>query len=430
MTALGDVVRSAEELRPDDDPRACDVAAQVVSDRAQGEAYVASVCFKHGPPRRTGVELEYTVHHSADPRRPITPDVLAAALGEHVPRTVSPESPHLPLPAGSVLTVEPGGQVEISTLPHPDLGALAQAATADLAQVIALLAEHELVLGDAATDAHRGPRRILSTPRYTAMERRFSRIGPDGAVMMCATAGLQVCVDIGEPGDLAARWAGLHAMGPALVALFANSSCLAGRETGMASARWQAVMRTEPARTAPAPITDDPAAAWAARVLDTPLLVVRDDSADWTAPDSLTFAQWVEGTGSAARLRRPTFDDLDYHLSTLFTPVRPRGYFEIRYLDAQPPTDWFPPVALVGALLSSPATVECVLEVCEPVAQDWDLSVRDGLADPGLARAAAGLVELGCAALPAAGLDEPTARSVTESLHRRVHDRTPRRLPA
>src|SRR3954470_419306 len=91
-----------------------ELSAKIISDRAVGEAYVASVCFKHGPPRLTGVELEWIVHHEDDPRRPLDAARLAAALGPYAPRTVNQDSPHLPLPAGSPLTLEPGGQVEIS----------------------------------------------------------------------------------------------------------------------------------------------------------------------------------------------------------------------------------------------------------------------------------------------------------------------------
>src|SRR3979411_2348492 len=75
--------------------------ARLLSDRAAGEAYVASVCFKHGPPKLVGVELEYTVHYTDDPRRPLDPDDLAAALGPHTPRPLLPDSPASPLPTGS-----------------------------------------------------------------------------------------------------------------------------------------------------------------------------------------------------------------------------------------------------------------------------------------------------------------------------------------
>jgi len=102
---------------PEKSGSASNRTARVLADRAAGEAYVASVCFKHGPPRLTGVELEFTVHHAEDPARRLDPDVLATALGPHTPRTLRPDSPASPLPAGSPLSLEPGCQVEISTLP-------------------------------------------------------------------------------------------------------------------------------------------------------------------------------------------------------------------------------------------------------------------------------------------------------------------------
>ena len=51
----------------------------------------------------------------------------------------------------------------------------------------------------------------------------------------------------------------------------------------------------------------------------------------------LTFTRWILD-GHA--LGYPTIDDLDYHLTTLFPPVRPRGWLEIRYLDALPAPWW------------------------------------------------------------------------------------------
>ena len=75
----------------------------------------------------------------------------------------------------------------------------------------------------------------------------------------------------------------------------------------------------------------------------------RGDS--WDAPRRAD----LRATGSTALLGdRPTYDDLDYHLSTLFPPVRPRGYLEVRYLDAQPGDGWIAPAVLLTALMSTP----------------------------------------------------------------------------
>lgn len=381
-------------------------------DRVEAEAYVASVCFKHGPPKLHGVELEWTVHHEDDPRRPLDASHLAAALGSYAPRTLVRDSPQLPLPSGSPLTVEPGGQVEISSLPQTSLADLFDVVTADHTFLAELLRDAGLVLGDRGVDQHRSPSRVLDTPRYTAMERVFQSIGPHGITMMCCTAGLQVCLDAGEPEVVAARWAAVSALGPVLVAAFANSPTLGGRPTGWASARMRAVLGTDPPRSMPSAIVADPATDWARRVLDTPVLCVRGDGERWQTPVGLTFADWVAGGLPTP----PTTDDLDYHISTMFPPVRPHGYLEVRYLDAQPGRGWVTPTALLAALMADQSTVEAVLDACLPVGDRWLPAARDGLADRAIARAAARVLALGADVLPDMALPADLTRAIVAEL--------------
>jgi glutamate--cysteine ligase len=381
-------------------------------DRVEAEAYVASVCFKHGPPKLHGVELEWTVHHEDDPRRRLEASHLAAALGPHAPKTLVRDSPQVPLPSGSALTVEPGGQVEISSLPQTSLSELFDVVTADHVFLAELLRDAGLVLGDRGIDQHRSPARVLDTPRYTAMEHVFEAIGPHGVTMMCCTAGLQVCLDVGEPHTAAARWAAVSALGPVLVAAFANSPTFDGRATGWASARMRAVLGTDPPRSRPSAIVEDPATDWARRVLDTPVLCVRGDGEQWHTPEGLTFADWVAGGLPTP----PTTDDLDYHISTMFPPVRPHGYLEVRYLDAQPGGGWVTPTALLAALMSDQGTVETVLEACLPVGDRWLPAARDGLGDRAIAEAAASVLALGADLLPGMGLPSDLTAAIVADL--------------
>src|SRR5438067_2590267 len=73
---------------------------EVLRTREQAEAYVASVCFKHGPPRLLGVELEWLLARPSG-RPPLDLETLATALGPYAPTTVDPQSPAHPLPSGS-----------------------------------------------------------------------------------------------------------------------------------------------------------------------------------------------------------------------------------------------------------------------------------------------------------------------------------------
>ncbi|MFK4089886.1 glutamate-cysteine ligase family protein [Kribbella sp. NPDC020789] len=366
-------------------------ATTPIGSRAEAEGYVAMVCFKHGPPRLHGVELEWTVHHAEDPRRPLDAGRLSKALGVHAPATLVPGSPQLPLGRGALVTVEPGGQVEISGPAMASTQQLVDDTTADAAELAALLASEGLVLGEHGLDAFRMPRRILTVPRYAAMEAAFQRLGPHGPRMMCSTAGLQICLDAGEPEQTALRWRALHDLGPTLIALFANSRRRAGSDTGWASARTEATFGTCAPFTEPPPLDGDPAEAWAAMAMAAPVLCLRRGD-NWEAPVGLTFGDWADGRLPGDR---PTYDDLDYHLSTLFPPVRPRGYLEVRYLDTQPGDGWIVPTLLITALMSDPARLDDVLAAAEPGAGRWFPAARDGLDDKPVAQAARDLVDLG-----------------------------------
>jgi len=386
----------------------------VIGSREEAEGFVALVCFKHGPPVRTGVELEWTVHHTEDPRRPLDADALRSALGAHAPATLVPGSPQLPLARGSGITVEPGGQVEISSPPFESVPALLRAVEADAAELTGLLAARGLSLGTAGLDPYRPPRRILDVPRYAAMQRFVDRLGPEGSRMMCSSASVQVSVDAGEPRDTPARWHAVHAAGPSLVALFANSDRLEGRPTGWASARLRATLGTCPPYTGPPADTDDPAQAWARLAMEAPVICLRGPGERWDAPPGLTFGAWADG----ALEPRPTYDDLEYHLSTLFPPVRPRGHLEVRYLDAQPGDGWTTPLALLSALLADRMVVDKVLEATEPAANRWLAAARHGLDDPLVRRAAREVAEIGCRSLDLIGLDPGPAARIADRLER------------
>ncbi|PVZ11732.1 ergothioneine biosynthesis glutamate--cysteine ligase EgtA [Actinomycetospora cinnamomea] len=374
--------------------------ASPLRDRATAEAYVASVCFKHGPPRLVGTELEWLVRHDDDPTRPLDPAALARALGPHAPATLAAlpatrrdlhpapaTSGSLPLPAGGTLTVEPGGQVEIASPPLPGVGDLVRAVRVDAAALRTLLATEGLRAVPRAGDPLRPPRRLLQIPRYAAMEAAFDRIGPHGRTMMCSTTAVQVCVDAGEGADVAHRWAALHELGPVLLAAFANSPVVHGRRTGWKSSRMASWLALDPQRTCPPErLGADPARDYARRALDTRLLCVRrDDDPDtsWAAPD-VTFADWMDGRLDPG----PTRSDLDYHLTTLFPPVRPQGHLEVRYLDQQAGDEWVVPLVVVAALMSDADTVARARAAAEPAVGRWTAAARHGLADRVLRRAA------------------------------------------
>jgi glutamate--cysteine ligase len=196
----------------------------------------------------------------------------------------------------------------------------------------------------------------------------------------------------------------------------------------------------DPGRTrAPtAPLSDggDPRDAWTSYALDAELMCVREpDSTDWTAPPGLSFRDWVRDGGSGT-LRAPTHEDLDYHLSTLFPPVRPRGHMELRMIDAQSGDGWIVPAAVTTALAGDERAADAAMAAAEPVwngpgpssdAHDpWLRAARSGPADPDISRASRKCFEAADAALGRAGAPAPIRRAVADFTERYVlKDRCP-----
>ncbi|MQY03272.1 ergothioneine biosynthesis glutamate--cysteine ligase EgtA [Actinomadura macrotermitis] len=356
--------------------------------------YLHGVCFKNGPPGTVGAETEWFVTCADDP--------AAHPPGARVRALVEAAGPP---PCGSRISYEPGGQLELSSAPFPTgLAALHEGLAADIAHVRAALVPAGLDLVGHGADPLRRPLFQAEHPRYGCMRDYFDATGFAGAglAMMCSTASVQVCLDIGaDAADAARRWRRTHALGPVLVAAFANSPLCAGRRTGLRSSRQGVWTELDPCRTAPVttgPVHDggDPAEEWARYALDARVMVIRTAAGEWLADPGMTFAEWLDKG-------EPTLSDLDYHLSTLFPPVRPRGWLELRMIDALPGRYWPVPVAVATALLEDPAAAAAADAAVEPVAGRWAEAARDALTDPPLAAAARACFAAALDALPRLG---------------------------
>lgn len=354
-----------------------------------------AAAFPARTPGVVGAELEWLVVDVRRPRRPVGHGLvrnLLAGIG--------------PLPGGSTLSYEPGGQVELSSAAAPDLLSCVRALRSDVAVVSAALAVEDLALVGTGTDSCRPPVRLLDVPRYIAMEDYFDRIGDGsaGRTMMCSTASVQVNLESGQPAHQADRWELAHALGPTLVAAFANSPLLGGRPTGWRSTRQAVWFAIDPGRTRPARVgrPGSPIEHWASYAADARLMLVQDGESCRALTEAVPFAAWMADEDLDG-CRRPTSADLAYHLTTLFPPVRPRGWLELRMLDAQSAQNWPVAVAVTTALLDDPAAADGAREACEPVRGRWRQAARDGLADHPLATAARSCFALALDALPRLG---------------------------
>jgi glutamate--cysteine ligase len=367
--------------------------------------HIGESCLDHGSVGRVGLEVEAHCFDLADPmRRPDWAELSDAIAG--VP----------PLPGGSAITVEPGGAVELSGPPMDEPVAAIAAMTADRAVLRSAFAQAGLGLVLLGADPLRPAKRVNPGDRYQAMEEFFiaSQTGDAGAAMMTSTASVQVNLDAGPRDGWAARVRLAHALGPTMIAIAANSPLLAGQFTGWASTRQRVWSQLDSARCGPilGVNGDDPASEWARYAVKAPVMLVHPTPEMDAVPitDWVPFADWADGRVLLGG-RRPTQADLDYHLTTLFPPVRPRRWLEIRYLDSLPDAVWPAVVFTLVTLLDDPVAAAIAAEATEAVATSWDRAAQIGLGDRRLHEAAIRCVQTAAERAPT-DLEESMGRVV------------------
>jgi glutamate--cysteine ligase len=367
--------------------------------------FVGDVCFAPSLDGRIGVEVEWLPVLLFDPSRPVDHALLPAANGE-------------PGPAGSRLTLEPGGQVELSSPPLLGIGPACAALAADAAALSRGLAEAEVGLVGLGLDPRAFPARCVDSPRYEAMEAYFDAQCSAGRTMMRATAAVQVNLDLGpSAAAVEARWRRAHDLGPTLAAAFANSPLADGGPSGWRSGRLDVWSAVDDCRTSSALESGtDYRAAWARYALDARVMLIRRDEQHFVPLlEPLTFAQWVE---QGHELGYPTLDDLEYHLTTLFPPVRPRGWLELRMIDALPDPWWRVAVAVATTLVVDDDAAAQAAPALAPARGLWREAARHGLAHPALATSARTCFETALDALSRLGTDAATISAVAA-----FHDR-------
>jgi glutamate--cysteine ligase len=239
---------------------------------------------------------------------------------------------------GLTISIEPGGQLELSGRPFRDVHVVAAELDRHLAKCHAVAEELGLELLATGYRPWGTPASVPWMPkrRYLVMRPILARRGSRAEDMMALTASAQVSFDFGSERDVAAKVRTALAVQPAVVALFANSPVVGGRDSGWKSFRtavWQEVDGARsglPAFAFEPRFAEDPYRAWTEWALGVPMIFVRRDGG-YLETEGRTFRDFLsEGLHG----ERPTLADWEDHLSTLFPEVRLKSVVEVRGADA------------------------------------------------------------------------------------------------
>ncbi len=239
-------------------------------------------------------------------------------------------------PVGGI-SLEPGGQFELSGAPHETIHAAAAELDAHLADCHAVGEElniHFLGLGVtplwAVSDLRRMPK-----SRYGIMTPYMEKVGTLGTSMMYRSATVQANLDFADEADMVKKLRVSLALQPIVTALFANSPFVDGKPSGYLSFRSHIWLDTDNARTGVLPFVFDQGFGfdrYVEHALDVPMyFVIRDKQYINVAGES--FRAFLKGELPQLPGEKPTVKDWEDHLSTLFPEVRLKQFLEMRGAD-------------------------------------------------------------------------------------------------
>ncbi|MEE9218411.1 MAG: glutamate-cysteine ligase family protein [Acidobacteriota bacterium] len=287
-------------------------------------------------------------------------------------------------PEGTV-SLEPGGQVEFSTLP-----------AATLHEVSDLAARHLRHLREASRQidlhwAELGYQPIASLEetewmpkeRYRIMREYLPTKGRLALRMMSQTASIQCSFDFSDEDDLQRKFRATNRLTPLVQAIFANSPFRHGRASRYLSYRTQIWEQTDPERCGLLPLAfeeGDIPERYVQYALDVPMMfLLRNDR--WLPMRGFSFREFLRRGYEG---RAPTLADWGLHLSGVFTQVRLKAFVEVRAHDLVPAEMVLAVPALWKGILYDREAMEAALDLVRGLSYRQAAALMGAVARNGL----------------------------------------------
>ena len=281
------------------------------------------------------------------------------------------------------ISLEPGGQFELSGAPLADLHETKAELELHLAEARSVA--DRLGLGFLPLGFHplaaREAMPWMPKSRYAIMRRYMPTKGRLGLDMMLRTCTVQVNLDAEDERDMVEKFRIGLALQPVAIALFANSPFTEGRPNGYQSFRAQVWTDTDPDRCGiPSVVFEDGFGyeRWVDWVLDVPMFFVQRQGR-YIDVAGQSFRDFLAGRlGAETEGATPTIGDFADHLTTIFTEVRLKRYLEMRGADAGSPEMILAlPALWVGLLYDPGAQAEAAALIRDHPCRDWQTLHRE-----------------------------------------------------
>ncbi|MFV1874908.1 glutamate--cysteine ligase [Nioella sp.] len=280
---------------------------------------------------------------------------------------------------GANISLEPGGQLELSGAPLETIHQTCDEVNdhlRDVKDISDKIGVGFIGLGAAPIWSHEDMP-LMPKGRYKLMDGYMQKVGTMGTTMMRRTCTVQVNLDFGSEADMVQKLRVALALQPVATALFANSPFLDGKVNGHKSWRSRVWRDLDADRTGMLPFVFDEGFGferWVEYVLDVPMYFVYRDGQYINALGQ-SFRDFLQGKLPALPGETPTLSDWADHLTTVFPEARIKKFIEMRGADGGPwrrlcalPAFW------VGLLYDQTA-----LDAAWDLVKGWDAETREAL---------------------------------------------------
>ncbi len=280
---------------------------------------------------------------------------------------------------GANVSLEPGGQLELSGAPLQTIHETCDEVNAHLREVQTIadkIGAGFIGLGAAPIWRHEDMP-VMPKGRYRLMTDYMDRVGTMGKTMMYRTCTVQVNLDFASEADMVQKLRVALALQPVATALFANSPFLDGKPNGQKSWRSRVWRDLDADRTGMLPFVFEDGfgfEAWVDYALDVPMYFVYRDG-EYIDALGQSFRDFLDGRLPALPGEVPTLSDWADHLTTIFPEARIKKFIEMRGADGGPwrrlcalPAFW------VGLTYDQSA-----LDAAWDLVKSWDAEMREAL---------------------------------------------------
>ncbi len=280
---------------------------------------------------------------------------------------------------GANISLEPGGQFELSGAPLETIHQTCDEVNSHLAEVKSVA--DEIGVGfiglGAAPEWSEAEMPMMPKGRYRLMTDYMDRVGTHGKQMMYRTCTVQVNLDFSSEADMVKKLRVALALQPVATALFANSPFFEGKPNGMKSWRSRIWRGLDDSRTGMLPFAFEEGMGferYVEWVLDVPMYFVYRDGKYIDALGQ-SFRDFLKGELPALPGEKPTLSDWADHLTTVFPEARVKKFIEMRGADGGPwrrlcarPAFWVGLTSDQGAL-----------DAAWDLVKGWDAETREAL---------------------------------------------------